>query len=98
MLPKNMPALSPDINTVAEIAAPPTEAQQAAAPVAREPHIGAGDIKIEYNPKITIQGNAGSEAMQHLQDILTQGKDELKALVLQVLREQEIKERRTSFA
>lgn len=98
VLPKNMPALPPDINTVAEIAAPPTEAQQAAAPVARDPHVGAGDIKIEYNPKITIQGNAGSETVQQLQGILAQGKDELKALVLQVLREQQIKERRTSFA
>jgi len=59
---------------------------------------GAGDVKIEYKPTITIQGGAGSEVVHQIQDILSQGKDDLKALVLQVLREQQIKERRTSFA
>lgn len=99
VLPKSMPGiLPPDINTTAELAAPPTEAQVAAAPVAREPYRETGDVKIEYKPTITIQGGAGSEVVHQIQDILRQGKDELKALVLQVLREQEIKERRTSFA
>lgn len=99
VLPKNMQGiLPPDINTTAELAAPPTEAQVAAAPVAREPYREAGDVKIEYKPTITIQGGAGSEVVHQIQDILSQGKDDLKALVLQVLREQQIKERRTSFA
>ena len=99
VLPKNMQGiLPPDINTTAELAAPPTEAQVAAAPVAREPYREAGDVKIEYKPTITIQGGAGSEVVHQIQDVLRQGKDELKALVLQVLREQKIKERRTSFA
>lgn len=99
VLPKNMPGiLPPDINTTAELAAPPTEAQVAAAPVAREPYHEARDVKIEYKPTITIQGGAGSEVVHQIQDILSQGKDDLKALVLQVLREQQIKERRTSFA
>lgn len=99
VLPKNMQGiLPPDINTTAELAAPPTEAQVAAAPVAREPYREAGDVKIEYKPTISIQGGAGSEVVHQIQDILSQGKDDLKALVLQVLREQQIKERRTSFA
>ena len=90
--------LPPDISASAELAAPPTEAQIAAAPVAREPRYAANDVKIEYKPTITIQGGAGSDVVHQMQDILSQGRDELKALVLQVLREQEIKERRTSFA
>ena len=99
VLPKNMQGiLPPDVNTTAELAAPPTEAQVAAAPVAREPYREAGDVKIEYKPTITVQGGAGSEIVHQIQDILNQGKDDLKALVLQVLREQQIKERRTSFA
>ena len=98
VLPKNMQGILPaDINTTAELAAPPTEAQVAAAPVAREPYREAGDVKIEYKPTITVQGGAGSEIVHQIQDILSQGKDDLKALVLQVLREQQIKERRTSF-
>ena len=99
VLPKNIPGiLPPDINTTAELAAPPTEAQVAAAPVARESYHEARDVKIEYKPTITIQGGVGSEVVHQIQDILSQGKDDLKALVLQVLREQQIKERRTSFA
>lgn len=99
VLPKNMQGiLPPDISASAELAAPPTEAQIAAAPVAREPRYAANDVKIEYKPTITIQGGAGSDVVHQMQDILSQGRDELKALVLQVLREQDIKERRTSFA
>lgn len=92
-----MDALPLGIGRIAETAMMPEQSQTVAAPAAHEPGAASGDIKIEYKPVITIQGNAGAETVGAIRDVVEQGGAELKAFILQVLRERDIKERRVSF-
>ena len=70
-------ALPPEISTIAEIATPPTEAEMAAAPIAYEPPMAGGDISVNFNPQITIQGNASEETVAQMENALSQMKAEL---------------------
>ena len=70
-------ALPPEISTIAEVISPPTEAEMAAAPVAYEPPSTGGDIEVNFNPQITIQGNADSGTVSQMGDMLSKLKAEL---------------------
>ena len=70
-------ALPPEISTIAEVISPPTEAEMAAAPVAYEPPSMGGDIEVNFNPQITIQGNADSGTVSQMGDMLSKLKAEL---------------------
>ena len=70
-------ALPPEIGTIAEVISPPTEAEMAAAPVAYEPTSTGGDIEVNFNPQITIQGNADSGTVSQMGDMLSKLKAEL---------------------
>ena len=70
-------ALPPEINTIADAVAPPTEAQIAAAPVAVEPPSVSGNFEMHFNPTITINGNADSSTVSQLEGALSQMKAEL---------------------
>jgi len=70
-------ALPPEISAIAEIASPPTEAEMAAAPIAYEPPSAGGEISVNFNPQITIQGNANEETVSQMEGMLSKLKSEL---------------------
>ncbi len=70
-------ALPPEISTIAEVISPPTEAEMAAAPIAYEPPSMGGDIVVNFNPQITIHGNADSGTVSQMGDMLSKLKAEL---------------------
>ena len=70
-------ALPPEISTIADVMAPPTEAQMAAAPVALEPPSAGGSFEINFNPQITINGNADSNTVAQMSSELSKLKAEL---------------------
>ena len=70
-------ALPPEISTIAEIASPPTEAEMEAAPIAYEPPSAGGEISVNFNPQITIQGNANEETVSQMEGMLSKLKSEL---------------------
>jgi hypothetical protein len=94
--------LPPEINTIADVITPPTEAQMAAAPVALEPPIMGGSFEINFNPQITINGNADNNTVSQMSSELSR----LKAELMRELRREfgsmvadyKHNERRTSFA
>ena len=70
-------ALPPEISTIAEVISPPTEAEMAATPIAYELPSMGGDIEVNFNPQITIQGNADSGTVSQMGDMLSKLKAEL---------------------
>lgn len=70
-------ALPPEISTIAEVAFQPTEAQMLEAPIAYEPPSMGGEISINFNPQITIQGNADEGTVSQMGDMLARMKAEL---------------------
>lgn len=97
-----MDALPPTIGAIAELAMPPTEAEMAAAPVALEPPAMGGNIEVNFNPQITIQGNADGGTVSQMGDMLTQLKAELMREVERklggMLAAEAHERRRTSYA
>ena len=96
-------ALPADMGTVAEIVAPPTEAEMAAAPVAMEPVGSIGTNTIEINmPAITINGNADAGTVNQLEGLM----EKMKADLMREVRKQfpgmvasnDHRERRLSYA
>ena len=95
-------ALPPDISTIADIIAPPTEAQMAAAPIALESPSAGGSFEINFNPQITIQGNADSGTVSQMGDMLSKLKAELIREVRRefggMMADHQHNQRRASFA
>lgn len=96
-------ALPADMGTVAEIVAPPAEAEMAAAPVAMEPVGSIGTNTIEINmPAITINGNADAGTVNQLEGLM----EKMKADLMREVRKQfpgmvasnDHRERRLSYA
>lgn len=95
-------ALPPEINTIADAIAPPTEAQMAAAPVALEPPSLSGSFEMHFNPTITINGNADSSTVSQMEGALSQMKAEMmrefERKLDSMLSTREHRQRRTSLA
>ena len=70
-------ALPLDIGLISDILAPPTEAQIEAAPVAMEPVGTTSSFEINFNPQITINGNADSNTVSQMSNELSRLKAEL---------------------
>ncbi len=70
-------ALPPEISSIADVIAPPTEAQMAAAPIALEPTSEGGSFEINFSPQITINGNADSGTVSQMEGVLAKIKADL---------------------
>jgi TP901 family phage tail tape measure protein len=70
-------ALPQDIGMLAELAMPGTEGA-VEAPMAMEPPSGMGGaIEINYNPQITIQGNADGSTVSQLEELLASEREKI---------------------
>lgn len=94
--------LPPKISTIAEMASPPTEAEMAATPVAYEPPSAGGEISVNFNPQITIQGSADSSTVSEMGDMLSKLKAQLLREVRRefgsIMADHQHNQRRASFA
>lgn len=96
---KMLGVLPPEISTIADVIAPPSEAQMAAAPVALEPPSAGGHVQVEINmPAITIQGNADGNTVANIEAVVARAVRDLERRIPDIMKANSHNERRTSLA
>lgn len=96
---KMLGVLPPEISTIADVIAPPSEAQMAAAPVALEPPSTGGHVQVEINmPAITIQGNADGNTVANIEAVIARAVRDLERRIPDIMKANSHNERRTSLA